>query len=310
MIAKVKKIDYEKIKAILNEYDNESFYEKVNYIPHSSDLYKELKTYINPEDFGNKSVLGIDIYRYSSYNLLEQTLIPFIFKVLFEATIKMCIESNQFIFQSFTKEKIEKCFLSTGDGGFLILDTPLHSLIFAINFEFAVRSYNAFHLFPKLRKIIGPISLRYAITYNNVYYFDNSFYGRAIINNARILNKDNLNRCLIDQETNEWFMIHIDGIENLQVITINEVANIFDFQSYNRKFIDSGNNLIFGKDVSRTKGILNSDILKIGQIQSKDTSLDIYNIHLQVVMEVSDHKDKTKNRIITVSLGNLNTSGI
>lgn len=307
----IKELDYNIIKNIINEYDVESLYEQVNSIPHSSDLYSELSKYIDIENFNEKSVLGIDIYRYSSYGHFEQTLIPFIFKRLFHKAIEMCNEFNHFIFQKYSTSRITKSFLSTGDGGFLILDTPLHSLIFAINFEFAVRAYNSFHLYPKLRKIIGHISLRYAITYDKIFAFDDNFYGRAIINNARILQKDNLNRTLIDQPTSDWFMLNTDGIENLQIITIDEISNIYDFQYYDKKISENTKkNLIFGKNRSRESGIINSDVLRIGQITSKETQLNIFNIHLQVIMRISDYLEDEKNKIMTISLGNLNTSGI
>lgn len=307
---KVKKIDVEKLNEILLQYDNESVYEKVNTVPHSSDLRKEISEYMDVENHGNRAVLGIDIYRYSSYEYFEQTLIPVIFKILFDRAVKMSIDNSRFIFQKYNSNKLQKSFLSTGDGGFLILDTPMHALVFAINFELAVRLYNSYHLYPKLRKIIGHLNLRYAITFDKIFEFNNNYFGTSIINNARILERDNLNRCLIDQASNEWFMINIDGIENLQVISINEVANIVDFQDYKLEGENKVGNVIFANNGSRESGIINSDILKIGQITSKQTDLNIYNLHLQVAMRVADSKDKNKNRIITISLGNLNTTGI
>jgi hypothetical protein len=173
-----------------------------------------------------------------------------------------------------------------------------------------IRAYNSYHLYPKLRNIIGSLSLRYAVSYDTIFHFDNNYYGSAIINNARILDKDTLNRCLIDQQTYDWFLISIDGLENLQVLTIEEIANIYDFLDYDRKFISEGENEILDNNTSRRTGIINSDILKVGQILSKQTLINIYNLHLQVTMQIySDRKVESK-RTITVSLGNLNTSGI
>ncbi len=228
-------------------------------------------------------MLGIDIYRYGLYKHFEQVLIPPLFKILFEKAIRLCLENNQFIFQRYTKEKIEKSFISTGDGGFVIFDTPLHSLFFAINFEMVIRAYNSYHLYPKLRNIIGSLSLRYAISYDTIFHFDNNYYGSAIINCARILDKDTLNRCLIDQQTYDWFLISIDGLENLQVLTIEDIANIYDFLDYDRKFLTEGKNEILDSNASnRRTGIINSDILKVGQIQSKETLINIFNLHLQI----------------------------
>lgn len=309
MAKTIKSLDYNKILEILNEYDTESVYEKVNKLPNSEELYDKMQHYIDTKSFTKRSVLGIDIYRYGMYKHLEQTLIPTVFKILFTKAIKLCLENNRFVFQNYTKEKIEKSFISTGDGGFIIFDTPLHALFFAINFELTVRTYNSYHLFPKLRDIIGSISLRYAITYDTVFNFDKNYYGSAIIFNSRILERDSLNRCLIDQDTYNWFLINIDGIENLQVLTINEIANIYEFTDYDRNSIQEDNEIMDSK-VSRYSGIINSDISKIGQIASKEMYLNIYNLHLQVTMKASASTESMDKRTITISLGNLNTAGI
>jgi len=310
MEKKVKKLSNEEISDVLHQYDTESTFEKVNIIPDSEDLYEAIASYINLNSFTKRSVLGIDIYRYGLYKHLEQVLIPPLFKILFEKAIRLCLENNQFIFQRYTREKIEKSFISTGDGGFVIFDTPLHALFFAINFEMVVRAYNSYHLYPKLRNIIGSISLRYAITYDTIFLFDNNFYGSAIINNARILDKDTLNRCLIDQQSYDWFLVNIDGLENLQVFDIEQIANIYEFLDYERCYIDEGENEIINRESSRDSGIINSDILKIGQIHSKESLINIYNLHLQVTMSVFADNKKEVRRVMTVSLGNLNTSGI
>jgi len=310
MAKRIKRMQFDQILELLRKVDTESTYEKVTTVPQSGDLYRELEAYVNLKEFRRFSVLGIDIYRYGLYKHLEQTMIPALFKILFDKAIRLCLENNQFVFQNYTKEKIEKSFISTGDGGFLIFENPLHSLFFAINFEMMVRAFNSYHHFPKLRKIIGSISLRYAITYDTVFHFENNYYGSAIINNARILEKDSLNRCLLDQRTYEWFLTNMDGIENLQTYTIYDIANIFEFTKYDKKFIKEGVNDIINTRLSRYTGIINSDILRIGQFQSKETVMNIFNLHLQITTYASaDDKQDTKRRI-TVSLGNLNTSGI
>lgn len=307
---KIKNMHYDQILDLLREVDTESIFDKVTTIPEGDDLYKELESHVKLKDFTRVSVLGIDIYRYGQYKHLEQTLIPALFKVLFDKAVRLCLENNQFVFQTYTKEKIEKSFISTGDGGFLIFDTPLHSLFFAINFEMMVRSFNAYHHFPKLRKIIGSISLRYAVTYDTIFQFERNFYGSAIINNARILDKDSLNRCLIDQRTYEWFLTNIDGIENLQTYTIYDIANIYEFTKYDQKFIKSGENDIVNPRMSRYSGIINSDILRIGQIQAKEMLMNIFNLHLQITLYAYADDKKDSKRRITLSLGNLNTSDI
>ena len=309
MATKIKELEFQRLLDLLNEYDSESVYEEVNILPNSEDLRAKVEKYVDTKSINKRSVFGIDIYRYGLYKHLEQTLIPAVFKILFNKAIKLCLENNQFVFQNYKKEHIQNAFISTGDGGFIIFDTPLHALFFAINFEIMVRAFNSYHLYPKLRDITGSISLRYAITTDTVHSFDHNYYGTAIINNSRILEKDSLNRCLIDQDTYNWFLFNIDGIENLQVLTIREIANIYEFQDYNRKFLNDENE-IMNTRVSRYSGIINSDISKIGQIKSKEMNLNIYNLHLQVTMQASSSSNSKNKRTITISVGNLNTSGI
>lgn len=307
----MKTIDHEKVKEILFKHDNRVIFEKTNIVPDETELLDELKLSMDPAAVTNKSVLGLDIYQYSSYGEFEQMLIPFLFKTMFNTTIDLCLENHPFIFQKYTRERIEKSFISTGDGGFLIFDNPLHSLLFACNYAIVLRIYNAFHFFPRLRKIIGGLSTRYAITYDKVYKYGDNYYGRAIINNSRILSSDSLNRCLIDDHVHRWFTVNIDGIENLQIITIDDIANIFDFsKDYDLTLLTDKEDQIFSHDASRHQGIINSDILKIGKINVKESDLNIYNLHLQVSLTLVNNDDCSQKKIVTISLGNLNTTGI
>jgi hypothetical protein len=304
-------IDHEVIRDILNKYDNRVIFEKTNVVPDETEMLAELKKCIDADSLGSKSVLGLDIYQYSSYGEFEQMLIPFLFKTMLSTTIDLCLTNHPFIFQKYSREIIEKSFISTGDGGFLIFDTPLHSLLFASNYAIVLRIYNAFHFFPRLRKIIGGISTRYALTYDKVYTYNDNHYGRAIINNARILSRDSLNRCLIDEHVHRWFTVNIDGIENLQVLNIEDISNIHEFSiGYNRLPLATMSDKIFGREANRHEGIINSDILKIGKIKAKETDINIYNLHLQVSMSLVNNDDDNQKKIVTVSLGNLNTSGI
>jgi hypothetical protein len=306
----IKQLSHNEIKQILDEFDKRVVFDKTNVIPDHRQMYSKLKDYIRYEKITRKSVLGIDLFQYSSYGEFEQTLIPFLLKSMLESTVKMCLTNHSYIFQKYYPERIERNFISTGDGGFLLFDNPLQSLLFACNFAVVIRVFNAYHYYPRLRRIIGALNMRYAITYDKVYTFNQNFFGRGIINNARILIKDNLNRCLIDEHVHSWFTTNLDGIENLQIITLNDIANIFEFnKDYDRQFLEKGDE-IFENEPSRKYGIINSDILKIGNIQSKEASISIYNLHLQVTVQLSNDDDPTQKRLITVSLGNLNTAGI
>jgi len=305
----IKQLHHKEIETILNTKDKRVVFDKTNIIPDHRKLYSDLKSYINYDRISRKSVLGIDMYQYSSLGEFEQTLVPFLFKSLFESTIKLCLNNHRFIFQLYTKERIERNFISTGDGGFLLFENPLQSLLFAANFAVVLRAFNAYHYYPRLRRIVGAINMRYAITFDKTYTYENNYFGRGIVNNARILSKDNLNRCLIDEHVHSWFMTNLDGVENLQIVTLQDVANIFEFsKNYDRRFLESGDE-IFENETSRKYGIINSDILKVGFIQSKETSISVYNLHLQVTIRLDDDEDHDRNRLITVSLGNLNTTG-
>jgi hypothetical protein len=310
MKTNLKNVLHAEIKEILEKSDKRVVFEKTNIIPDHRGLLKELRQYIDYDRIRRKAVLGIDMYQYSSYGEFEQTLIPFLFKTMFDSTIRLCLENHRFIFQKYDTGRFERNFISTGDGGFFMFDNPLQALLFASNFAVVLRVYNAYHYYPRLRRIIGGINMRYAITYDKVYTFEKNYYGRGIINNARILIKDDLNRCLIDEHVHSWFTTNLDGVENLQIVTINEIANIFEFsKDYDRKFLEYSDE-IFEHEPSRKYGIINSDILKVGFIQSKETSISVYNLHMQVTIALTNDDDPDQKRIITVSLGNLNTSGI
>lgn len=310
MAKPIKIFSHEEIQHILSSHDERIIFEKTNIIPNESDLRELLNEYVDYPNINTRSVLGIDIYQYSTYGEFEQTLIPFIFKSLFASTIDLCLKNHQYIFQEYDVKRINRNFISTGDGGFLIFSTPLHALLFAANFALILRVYNAYHYYPKLRNIIGGMSVRYAITHDKIYSFENNFYGRAIINCARILQRDSLNRCLIDENVHRWFTLNMEGIENLQVISIDEIANIYYFQEFDQSFLTSSKDEIFGRESTRRYGIINSDILKIGKIMSKETELSIYNLHLQISLSLRNDDDPTQEKLVTVSLGNLNTSGI
>jgi hypothetical protein len=306
----LKQVEHLDIKKILDEKDQRVVFDKTNIIPDHRSLSADLRKYISYDKISRKSVLGIDMFQYSSYGEFEQTLIPFLFKNMFESAIKLCLENHRFIFQKYNSERIERNFISTGDGGFQLFDNPLQSLLFACNFAVVLRTYNAYHYYPRLRRIIGGINMRYAITYDKVYTFNKNYFGRGIINNARILMKDDLNRCLIDEHAHTWFTTNLDGVENLQIVTLDDIANIFEFsKDYDRSYLVSGDE-IFENEPSRKYGIINSDILKVGVIQSKETAISVYNLHLQVAIRLINDDDPNQKRLITVSLGNLNTTGI
>jgi len=255
--------------------------------------------------FEDKAILGFDIFRYSQYLTVEQSLIPHLFKTLYRDTIMNCLNHEPYFFQFTNNIDFGKHFIDAGDGGFQIFDSPFHAIIFAIYFQANVKRYNSGKSFgsTSLRKLIGEITLRYCITYDATYSYNKNFYGPSIINNARIMAKDKLNRFLIDENTFGWFTEYFNGIENLQAITFKDISNVSIFNTYKALADISKSTVLFEKNKPQ---ILNVDILKIGEIRSKLDTLSIHNLHMQILL-YSRNKGFQK---FTISLGNLNSGGI
>lgn len=305
----IQKFSYEQIVELLEQADVRALYEKKAAVPESDDLIALLKETTHLGNFEAKSVLGIDVYQYSQYNSMEQSLVPFLFKLIYKEASALCLKKAGFVFQKFEIEEFKKRFIDTGDGGFQIFDTPLHAVIFAINFELFVRYYNSYQFYPKLRKLIGPLSLRYALTHDQVFKFDENYYGPSIINCNRILSKDNLNRFLIDENTFNWYMLNISGLENLQILSLSEIQRIKEFEDYE---IKSDVNSMFPEqlDYETKSSIIGMDVQKIGNISVKASPLSIYNVHMQYMGGLSNEDDPIHKSWIALTIGNLNTSGI
>jgi hypothetical protein len=304
---RVSKLKFNDLKKAVDKFDTANINTSYASIPEDVDLENYLDDKIHPESFSNKSILGMDIFQYSQYELKKQTLIPFVLKLIQDAVYKNCLESNAYLFQKYTGvERLEKDFIHTGDGGFQILDTPLHAITLAVNYEMFLRYYNSYHFYPKLRKAIGPISLRYTISSGTIFQFDNNYFGPGIINCARMLSKDSLNRCLLDQNTYDWFMHNMMGVENLQFISVDDIATYPQFALYD-KAASNESEMVFPyhKDFSFQK-VISTDVQRIGEIKAKNTTLNIYNLHLQFLGSIVALNDKP----IVITIGNLNLSGI
>lgn len=256
----------------------------------------------------NKSVLGIDIYKYSEYPSDIQIYVPVLFNSLYFMTVDNCIKKETFFFQNYgnTFDFFKEHFISTGDGGFQIFDDPIQSILFAAYFQLNVQRFNSGSLQSILRdnlyKIVGRIELRYAITYDKIYSYDKNFYGPSIINNARILSKDHLNRILIDFPSLSWFDRNINTIGNLLTMRQEDFSKIEYFKTF-----DNGKKSILFDSGDPVK-IRSVDILKIGAIKSKNTILEIYNLRIQFNLSIPQVKNGYNGFLVT--LGNLNTQGI
>jgi hypothetical protein len=274
---------------------------------------KETETY-HLDYIENKSILGIDIYKYSDYPENAQVYVPILFNSIYRLTVESCIRSENFFFSDYGMSitEFKSKFISTGDGGFQIFDNPLQATIFASYFELNVRRFNSGSytsiLNKNLFKIIDRIELRYSITYDKIYCYDDNFFGTGIINNARILAKDNLNRMLIDDNTLRWFNRHLNTIENLMTLTKIDFLNLSLFKEYKIE----NKTLIFNDYNKGVLGVIKSvDVLKIGSIKSKNTTLDIYNLKIQLHITFENSKTFEKEcKTFLYTIGNLNTQGI
>lgn len=269
---------------------------------------EELKSSFHLDFIENKSVLGIDIYKYSEYPGDVQVYVPVLFNSLYKETVSNCIKLEKYFFQSDfnTLKEFKENFISTGDGGFQIFDNPLQSIIFASYFQFNITRFNSGSLITNLNtnlfNIIGRIELRYSITFDKIYSYDKNFFGPAIINNARILAKDNLNRLLVDYPTVNWFYSNLNTIENLMILKLKNFVKIPFFKNYN----EDNKTLLFENDKpSRIKAV---ELLKIGTIRSKNSILEIFNLKIQIHLRVLNIKKGYDGFLVT--LGNLNTKGI
>ena len=309
---KAKQFSYEEFREILDRLDTKDCLDHPGCVPLSTEVNDALAKVVGPEEsLGSQAVLGIDVYRYSQLDLPPQSVVPFVLRLLYSEVYRDSRSSCSYLFRD-SDDELSKHFIDTGDGGFQLLDTPVQALIFALEFETMLRLFNSFSLYPRLRSMFrADITVRYAITYDKVLASDHNYYGPGIINNSRLLGRDRLNRCLIDQGTFDWFTRSIGGVENLGTIGLQDLQRLPDFKDYDAN-LATENTRVFPKESglyvpTQWKDI---DVLKIGEISATGTKLQIYSLHVHFVSEMMDEKDNSKSRFFTVTLGNLNTAGI
>jgi hypothetical protein len=281
LVAELKKID--RVELIDNVHDNVSV----------GDLSNFSKENIKQEI---KAVLGLDIYKYSDYEEDKQSLIPFVFDLLLDGGFEYIHDAEKTLFKDITT--IRDKYISTGDGGFIIFPTPLHALVFNLYFFAALHIFNSGHFCPGLSKYIGELNIRSTITYDNIFNYEDNWYGRAIIKNSRILSKDQLNRFLIDKETYNYFMKNFNGIETLSIIKNDIFKQIMHIKEDFHSVIFDGkhNNLL-----------KNIHIQKVEDTLAKNTKLNIYNLEIQ--FNATSSLNGTKVSYI-FTLGNTNVVNI
>jgi hypothetical protein len=250
----------------------------------------------------SRAVLGVDIYQYSRMPNECQRLVPTLFKILHDSAAALCATKETFLFH---EAEFAKAFISTGDGGFQILETPLHAVVFAAVFEVNLVGFNGFHLFPALRELLGPISVRYALTYDTLFEQDANFFGPAIINNARILSRDALNRFLLDAHTLEWFQENLITVESLLSLTTDDLRLIPAFQHYDMAMESA----LFDRNQER-QGIKSVHLQKLGAVSAKHTVLDVYSLMLQVALERAGSDQERRGATVVATIGNLNSTGV
>lgn len=233
------------------------------------------------------------------------------FRYLYEAATKWALKREPLLFTD--EERLTENFISTGDGGFQVLSTPLHAVVLCLWFQLALDNYNAGVHFPRLRRFLGPLTVRYALTHDTLMKLDNNFFGSAIIGNARILSRDALNRFLLDHLSVQWFLERIGGTENLALLRVGDLWRIpelglaRDGPLADSMFRERTDEEIRGGEVGFKTVILQ----KIGTVAAKQTTLDVYNFYLQVTSGwdyFDGHGGNRRRTVVTV--GNLNASGI
>lgn len=273
----------------------------------------KIDAYVNNEILHfEKSVLGLDIYHYSQYPANQQVLIPMIFDLLLNQTIEWCNKDETGIF--YDGFNLKKNFIHTGDGGFLIFDFPIQAIVFSINFFTILNLFNSGHFFPRLSSYVDGIVCRSVITTNTIYQYNNNWFGPGIITNARILSKDKLNRFLIDDNTNKWFLHKFNGIETLSIIDLNDImAKIYPKSGKYISAIFKVNSDYKNTDIYTPQvynAIKNCHLQKIGQLNIKELKISVYNVEIQRIAEIGDEQDSEKKIRFIATIGNLYPGGI
>ncbi len=107
MLKKIKKITSDEILEILKEYDQRVVFDKTNIIPDEKELEEKLCKYIDYQNIHTKSVLGIDIYKYSLYGEFEQSLILFILIMFPNTTLNFVLKIIYFVSYNIRSETLK-----------------------------------------------------------------------------------------------------------------------------------------------------------------------------------------------------------
>tara|TARA_B100001939_G_scaffold346591_1_gene365730 strand:- start:1053 stop:1982 length:930 start_codon:yes stop_codon:yes gene_type:complete len=284
-------------------------------IPEKSGIEERIEALLKPAVDSPTSVLALDSYRYSQKGFVAQTIIPLILRDIHRMTETTLKTRERMFFP--TSTFIPR--IDTGDGAFLIFPAPIHALLYAIWFEIHLRIFNSYRLTPQMRALVGSLTVRYALTHDALVKIeptgddpaDNQFYGPAIINAARIVAQDKLNRFLLSEQAFDWFTHLFTGIENLQSLSAQEIAQVMSVYYPNpASSIAHAKQSILGNHPDQHYGLTTCDVQQIGEIQTKDRNLAIYNLHIQALAALLPASDSSDEIRVTVSIGNQNPLGL
>ena len=299
------KYKYDEMRKFLDEQDHSYHFDSVSEEPNESEqknFETKLENFLGVNNNNKRAILGIDIYKYSKYEPQQQVMIPFVFQDLKKLTESAFFQCESFFSYRYQKDEDGDRFIDTGDGGFIVFLYPIDAVIFAMIFNAYVHLFNSFHIYPKLRKFLGPVTIRYSISYDVLYKIDGNFYGPAIIKSARVMSRDRLNRFLIDEKTYEWFLLNTNGIDNLPFVKKSDLSHLnknVSKDEFSTKALD---------DKVTGGGIRAVFCQKLEKILVKDDGFDIYNLTIQSLCSFGGEDEKSISVISTI--GNMNCSGI
>lgn len=276
------------------------------------DLFPEsILNEIEQNHTSEKTVIGLDIYHYSKMEDKSQILIPVIFDLLFAQSEKWMKQYEKNLIQD--DKQLEDSFIHTGDGGFLLVDNPIIGIVFLLHFYTLLNLYNSGLYLREYFENTKEIEIRACMTKGSVFKYHSNFFGKAIIQNARILAADKLNRFLIDENVNNWFNKNINGITSLLIRTGEEIEELLKLpqESLKESKIFCYSNFLTIDGISAgNSSIKHVTKQKIGEISVKDDKNSIYNVEIQRFALFDIPGEKLNLNSIVITIGNSNAAGL
>ncbi|MEE3435959.1 MAG: hypothetical protein VZQ47_10420 [Treponema sp.] len=258
-----------------------------------------------------KTVIGLDIYHYSKMENKTQILIPVIFDLLFVQAENWMKQYEKNLIKD--QEHLQDSFIHTGDGGFLLVDNPIIGIVFLLHFYTLLNLYNSGLYLNDYYAITKEIEIRACMTKGSVFKYHSNYFGKAIIQNARILAADKLNRFLIDENVNNWFNENINGITSLLIRTGKEIEDILKLpnESLKDSYIFCYNNFLTVAGMpTGNSSIKHVTKQKIGEISVKEDKNSIYNVEIQRYAHFEIPGETIRLNNIVITIGNSNASGL